>query len=243
MTFKSKMRQSLPQDLLRLYTQIFYPEEMAKYRGLRETPPSSPHDYSLVPFLQRRAIFFHIPKCAGISVAETLFGCRAGGHMGLHSYKNAFSHREFSSFFKFTFVRNPWDRLASAYFFLREGGINEQDKHQAAQSVDRFADFTAFVEGFISQEDFGKFLHLKPQYSFVCASPESAPEVDFIGRYEQVRDDFATISGELGLDLELPHRNAGASRPRDYRTLYTDRTAEIVAQAYARDIALFGYTF
>lgn len=74
-------------------------------------------------------------------------------------------------------------------------------------------------------------------------SPGGPLEVDFIGRFEKIDEDFDHIAGRLGLDVSLPRRNAGTSRPRDYRQLYTDRTAEIVAKAYARDIALFGYDF
>lgn len=242
MSFRHKLRGSLPADALRLYTRLAHPQEMAHYRRLRETPPRSEQDTSLKPFLERRAIFFHIPKCAGLSVSRELFGCRGGGHMGLHAYRQAFSAREFGRFYKFTFVRNPWDRLVSAYFFLRDGGLNEDDR-QRAEQIARYPDFTAFVEEFIAREPFARILHLRPQHSFLCASDTSPPEVDFIGRFERIGEDFARVSRALGLDRELPRRNAGASRPEGYRQLYTERTAAIVAEAYARDIALFGYSF
>lgn len=243
MTFKQRLRAQLPQDLLRLYTRAAHPAEMAEYRRLRAVVPRSAEDISLKPFVERRAIFFHIPKCAGLSVSRELFGCRGGGHMGLHAYRHAFTAREFARFYKFTFVRNPWDRLVSAYFFLKDGGLNADDRQSAEASITRFPDFTAFVEDFIAREDFGRVLHLRSQHSFLCTSPESPPAVDFIGRFERIAEDFATVSRALGLNKVLPRHNAGASRPEGYRQLYTDRTAEIVAQAYARDIALFGYSF
>lgn len=246
MSLKQTIRSVAPHDLLRHYTRIFHPQEMAVYDQLRKTPPQSPNDTSLRPCLERRAIFFHIPKCAGISVARELFGCRAGGHFTLHNYQTAFSQREFLSFYKFTFVRNPWDRLASAYFFLRGGGLTELDHQNSERTVCRFSDFTAFVEGYIARCDFTEILHLRSQHSFLCASDRSPPEVDFIGRFERLSDDFAKIGNVLGIDRQLSHRNAAGSRPQgSYREFYTERTAQIVADAYAyaRDIELFDYRF
>lgn len=244
MNVKAILRRCLPQDVKRHYARIAHPEDMARYDTLRAAPVTDPMDMSFRPFLEQRAIFFHIPKTAGISVAQSLFGCRAGQHMLFYEYKRAFSAREFRQFYKFTFVRNPWDRLVSAYHYMRDGGMSELDARQAEDSVHRYPVFSDFVEHYMTRPGFETKLHLRSQWQFICASETAAPELDFVGRFETLAADFATIARRLNRDETLPHRNAGASRQKqDYRSFYTDRTAEIVAQAYARDIALFGYRF
>lgn len=226
-----------------MYRRFAYPEQMARYRMLLEHEPQSANDVSLLPFVRHRAIFVHIPKCAGISVATTLFGCRGLGHLEIHEYKNAFRSRDFQRFFKFTFVRNPWDRLASAYFFLRDGGMNEVDEERADQSVRRFPDFEQFVTGFVAQEDFEKVLHFRSQHSFLSDIPGGAAR----GRFHRpVREDrrglrpYCRAARPRCLAAAPQCRHLASAR---LSSLYTDRTAEIVAKAYARDIALFGYDF
>src|SRR5258708_2253062 len=80
-----------------------------------------------------RCIFIHIPKPGGSSMAAALFG-EASRHVPYFEYEQA-NPRKFRQFFKFAFVRNPWDRLVSTYWFLRKGGVNEQDRRWAEQNL------------------------------------------------------------------------------------------------------------
>ena len=75
---------------------------------------------------RHRCIFIHIPKTAGSSIVEMLFN-EPSRHIPYFVYRDA-NPEKFRQFFKFAFVRNPWDRLVSTYFFLREGGVNEDDR-------------------------------------------------------------------------------------------------------------------
>src|ERR1700746_1966012 len=70
-----------------------------------------------------RCIFIHIPKTAGSSVVEVLFGERSR-HIPYFEYEQA-NPGKFRRYFKFSFVRNPWDRLVFSYFFLRAGWMRE----------------------------------------------------------------------------------------------------------------------
>jgi hypothetical protein len=65
--------------------------------------------------------------------------------------------------------------------------------------------------------------------------------VDFVGRFESLREDFGHVCRTLGLNLRLPHANKSAHR--DYRTCYNDRTAELVGTHFRQDVERFGYTF
>ncbi len=67
--------------------------------------------------------------------------------------------------------------------------------------------------------------------------------VDFIGHYERLQPDYDTVCERIGVARrELPHRRKAANR-RDYRTYYTDRTADLIAEYFRDDIERFGYSF
>lgn len=209
-----------------------------KERRERQTNPI----YSCRPFDERRCIFVHIPKCAGISVCQSLFGNIAGGHDSIRSYQLMFSPHEFSEYFKFAFVRNPWDRLVSAYLYLKEGGRVESDRAVAAKSVKPFKDFEDFVRRGITQKPIRKVFHFRPQVQFICLL-RNRPALDFIGRFETLNEDFAYITRRLNVQATLQQLNRTASKQRDYREYYTEETARIVGEVYADDVKVLGYSF
>ncbi|MCH7728592.1 MAG: hypothetical protein IH991_19230 [Planctomycetes bacterium] len=69
--------------------------------------------------------------------------------------------------------------------------------------------------------------------------------LDFLIRYENLQEDYASVCERIGLPLsELPSLKT-KSRPerRHYSTYYDDRTRELVAKAYHRHVDHFGYRF
>jgi hypothetical protein len=141
----------------------------------------------------------------------------------------------FDSFYKFAFVRNPWDILVSLYhFMLSDPEIPRHDEVKA------LADFEAFVGWSIAEASpFPKGI-TKLQADMVT-DRDGKLLIDDIGYYETLREDFTRICRHVGIDAELPHLNS--SRHRDYRSYYNDRTRALVGEHFARDINLFGYTF
>ncbi len=62
-------------------------------------------------FDETRSIFIHIPKTAGVSLCEALYGTPIISHARLRHYQVVYDWQTYESYFKFAFVRNPWDRL------------------------------------------------------------------------------------------------------------------------------------
>lgn len=239
---KDGVKPALPLELVHLSRRMSNPGDYRRLRGFRDWSIEE-DDHSIVPFLESGTLFVHIPKCAGVSVMTSLFGCLGGGHTTLAEYQIVFDPGEYRSLWKFTFVRNPWDRLVSAYSFLREGGMNEDDRRRAAMSTDRFSSFEEFVREFIGKEDFARLVHFRPQHRFACLSDTAPPGVDFVGRFERLGEDFARVCEKMGREVTLASANRTKARPRDYRSHYDADTAAIVGRAYARDVELFGYSF
>jgi hypothetical protein len=134
-------------------------------------------------------------------------------------------------YFKFAFVRNPWDLVVSTYHFFQQ--------YPAAMAMD--PDYRFVVEYL----DFERFVYLYPtlisDMSSMFCDERGAPIVDYIGRFETMEEDFSVISQRIGIDVELQHVNA--SRRSSYRDYYSDLSRSVVASHFARDIERFGYEF
>lgn len=136
--------------------------------------------------------------------------------------------REWSEYFTFAFVRNPWSWQVSLYFFVLQTKYNHH--HEIVKSLGSFRDYIRWrVDG-----------HKKLLSDFVFDESEQRL-VDYVGRIETLERDFEEICERVGVDVILPHKNK--SKHRDYREYYDDETRELVAQHFAPDIDAFGYCF
>jgi len=233
---------ALPHDLRRAAVRVLRPE---LYRHLMEMRgPEAKHPRAdLSEFVRRRALFVHVPKAAGSSVRESLFGGRTPSHMTMHYFMIAFSRAEFDSMFKFAFVRNPWDRVYSAWRFMQAGGGNREDAMQAQRCLSQFRDFEDFILRGIGTPPVAEVIHFSPQTDFVELCPGRMP-LDFIGYFEQFEQDYLYIASRMGVQLdEVPWENKTKGKRSDYRDAYTPAMIEKVAEIYRRDVELFGYDF
>ena len=185
-----------------------------------------------------RCVFIHIPKAAGTSLTRTLFDSPSR-HLHYTEYQRT-NPRKFQQYFKFTFVRNPYDRLFSAYTFLKKGGLNELDRTWAQQHLSAYSDFDSFVHGWVSPENIQTWTHFKPQHFWICDASLNL-KVDFVGRFEQMDADVAVVQARLGMPVaRLPKINV-TNRPRSAEEAYTAEMRAIVAQVYQTDFKLFAY--
>ena len=191
---------------------------------------------------QYKCIFVHIPKCAGISISQSLFGEVSKAHRSIQEYKSIYPAKDFSEYFKFTFVRNPWDRLVSSFIFLRNGGMNIWDKKWASLNLLDFKDFDSFVHGWLRRENITSWFHFIPQYQYIYLKNGTIP-LNFIGSYENLNDDFDYLCDRFSINVELLRLNVSPLEGNDYRKYYTAETRRIVAEVYAEDIAMLGYSF
>lgn len=239
---KQQLLDALPRRIyLELKHREFKLTRRAQFERMQEMRRiTTDQGYSYKPFDDKRAIFVHIPKCAGVSVNKTLFGGLAGGHVSLDGYLNIFEPKSIIEYFKFTIVRNPWDRLVSAYFFLKDGGFNEDDKLWAESELGAFHDFDEFVCRWVTKDNVWKWHHFRPQHHYMLERREKI-SLDFVGFLENLDEDFAFIAARLGLDCTLSTVNS--SNHGSYMHYYSDKTRNLVADVYSEDIRLLGYRF
>jgi len=220
-----------------IYKQLHRKEiEALKY----QVHPSSKGDFSLRHFYGNECIFIHITKSAGTSLALSLFG-ELPYHYTAQQYRVIYGRKDFNRFFKFTFVRNPWDRLYSAYSYLKGGGWDENDKKWAALNLVEVNSFSDFVLKWFSTEKLMSHIHFWPQSKFICDKNDK-PIIDYLGYFENLSDDFSHVIKTMNLpEKTLKHTNS--SKRVSYREVYTQEMIGKIAHIYKQDIDNFGYTF
>ncbi len=221
---------------------VRHPRHMLRLQVMRRSQNRT--GYSLQQFERTRSIFIHIPKASGVSITRSLYGNLGCGHLPMREYELAFSPRFVRESFIFTFVRNPWDRLHSAYRFLVKGGMNRADAQWRDAHRDCLASFEQFVEAGLRVPEIAGSLHIIPQSRFLHSPVYGYQCVDFVGFFENLDDDFGAVCRAMSVqDTALPHQNRTAGDAVDYKTVYTNRMRDIVAEFYREDIDLLGYDF
>lgn len=208
---------------------------------------NNPGDYSSTHcFDYYKCIFIHIPKTAGLSISKTLFGNYAGTHLSINHYIAKFGRKTVDKYFKFTFARNPWERLYSAFTFLKRGGINEKDMEFADKYLSGVKNFESFVMDWLNEESMFGYWHFVPQYHFITLKEDrNKMLIDFVGRFENLEADFKHVCEVLKLGNKnlLKINTNKTDRDQSYMEMYNEEMIKKVAHLYKMDIQLFNYSF
>jgi hypothetical protein len=192
---------------------------------------------------KHKFIFLHIPKTAGLSLVEALSKNSHSndfkkGHFKLQRYFDSFNDTyDLSEYFIFSIFRNPFERSVSAFNYLKQGGLNDFDKKARDKLGMQNLSFKEFVLKYFRKDLHQQ--HFIPQVDFIG---QHFNMVNFIGKFENLQEDFNTICDKIGIPQQkLPHKNK--SNHKHYTEYYDEETKQIVAEKYARDIEYFGYEF
>jgi hypothetical protein len=150
------------------------------------------------------------------------------GHITLEELRPHVKAQAWASFFKFAFVRNPFDRFVSyCAFITRDGDEFENDPQAVMRDV-------------LAHPPHDHIL-FHPQHSFVT-DPSGALLADYVGRVEEMQKSYDEISARVGIPTSRLEK-VNATKRRNYREYFDDKLIEGVAKLYARDLELFGYEF
>lgn len=206
---------------------------------------------------EHRCVFVHIPKTGGTSIQRVLMPAVRVYMDTSHDTFTGWSEQHkiwmqhataqqivmlhessdtLKSYYKFCFVRNPWDRALSDYLWLRED-IGTSD---------------TFLDYLLERGDFEPVLqhkntrdwrgdHVAPQSNYTH-DHHDVQLVDYVGRFEDLQTCFNKVCDRINMTpCQLPHVNR--TDHRHYTSYYDCQTREIVSRKYARDIQLFGYKY
>lgn len=193
-------------------------------------------------FRDIRAVYVHVPKVAGKSICDLFFNGENLGHMSYAWYERI-APDLCDRFFTFSFVRNPWDRLVSAYHYLLAGGAQKRDG-ALAKELSRFKNFDEFANQWLDEDKLQHHIHFVPQVEFL-KNTDGAIGLDFIGRFESLNSDVERVCSHLdSRDLNPRElKKVNVSCRDDYRRYYSEKSREVVADLYGADISKFGYSF
>lgn len=199
---------------------------------------------------KHRFIFVHIPKTGGMSVTNVLNqyaenpwrtrfrswaeSARLRKKVTFHKHELAIRIKEklprniFDNYFKFTFVRNPWDWHVSNYHY-----VLAHPEHDAHDKFKGFCSFREYAETIVA--------HRWTQMRWI-ADADGRLLVDYVGRFETLGSDLNYILSVLGLSaVTVPHINR--TDHAAYETYYDAQTRTLIEKASWADIDAFGYTF
>jgi len=248
--FKKKVEKSIRKVLNNLNHEArFYVGKMLfnSENKLVETLKKKPikqDNYSLKGFIDNKCIFVRIPKCGTQAIANSLFGNLGCGHKTILDFQYIFSPEEFKSMYKFAFVRHPYTRLASAYFFLKNGGVSKKDQEFSNNHLNYFRSFEEFIfKGFAIKKEIRQYLHFQPQYKFISTNNRDIL-VDFIGRFETIEEDYKIIAQKLGLNqgLHVKNKTRRKNQLDSYLDLYNEKMKKVVFDFYKEDFFILNYS-
>ncbi|KXI30820.1 sulfotransferase family 2 domain-containing protein [Paraglaciecola hydrolytica] len=158
-------------------------------------------------------------------------------HAGVIAAKEMLPAAVFDNLFKFAFVRNPWDLQVSSYHHI------QKEAPHLLSGINNFSEFIHYKLDANRPAIFHFDISTKRQTDHLV-DLDGKIVVDFIGRYENLSEDFIQVQQRLNLkQLTMPHKRKAPKRDADYRQYYSDETAEKVARYFAKDIRLLNYAF
>ena len=188
-----------------------------------------------------KCIFIHVPKVAGSSIERVIYQTDGWlvGHVKASDYVK-FDKNKFESYFSFGFVRNPYDRIVSAYHYLKNDSPAPLDIEWGRLHINNLT-FEEFILR-LQDEYFRKKILLKNhfsfQYKYLCDKNMNIL-VNFVGKFEQLDNDFKKILNILHRKDNLVHVNK--SKHLNYRDYYNSQTYKIIREIYKNDFEIFDY--
>ena len=202
------------------------------------------YPYNLTICDDPKFIWFRNAKVGTRSIFNALDNAKVK-YTAEHALNCHYSPQKYKDYYKFAFIRNPWDRLVSGWrqkVFVPAWshkktvrktilGIPPSDYIQM-QKFENFISFCSTID--IKNCD----SHFRLQCALIDLN-----EVDHIGKFENFDVDVKEIFKFLDLPInQVPHKNKSKRRP-SYKSYYTEETMQQVAKIYQKDIQVFGYTF
>jgi hypothetical protein len=161
-------------------------------------------------------------------------------HADAATIRSCIQPQQWSSYFKVSLARNPWDRAVSFFYWENR---RDPEMRPAKRFYHRLG--VPFDEPKILREKFRQFLksdRWSDNDRFYFEADRLC--VDFVIRYENLNDDFAEVCRRLELPTpDLPRLKAGIREKHHYSRYYDDETRALVAERHKNDIKILGYRF
>lgn len=200
-------------------------------------------------------IFVHIPKNGGSSIEDMIWPptqkrteqelwmgfvkpfynkYQTGGlqHLLAWQIRQEVGSSFFAQALKFTMVRNPWDKAISQFTYM-----SKREDLRNFLGMDKECEFAKYLELIALK----RHVQWDPQYKFIL-DEQGQPLVNEILRFENFDTDVTRVLNLLGVKFDVI-LHAKKSNRTHYSEYYSPETKEMVADIYAKDIEMLGYSF
>lgn len=190
-------------------------------------------------------IFIHTPRTGGSSIERALHGKDwwnthpPSKHLTAHVAKKIYAPY-WDDYFKFSFVRNPWDRMVSMLKYSSHYKLYlNKNKQIFTNNYFNWFGKIEYDTRFFNFKQFNDFVPIKNSvYSNIIGE-----KINFIGKFEKLQEDFDELCSLLKIkNIELPHIEKSGNR-ENYRNYYSENEKNIISEKYAKDIEKFKYEF
>ncbi len=179
-------------------------------------------------------IFIHINKTGGTSIAKAI-GLPTIRHLPVKKVIDIVGQKEFEEAFKFTAIRNPWDKVVSQYKY-------RVNTNQTAMKSNPISFKNWVVKTYGEQDEYylDKPKMFAAQSDWLKDYNNQLPNFEII-RFESLHADFQKIAKQIGVKSKLRHLNA--TQKDVYTDYYDEKTKSIIEDWYKEDIERFGYKY
>lgn len=151
------------------------------------------------------------------------------GHLSLRQIRPFMGDEAFAEFFKFAFVRNPFDRFVSyCAFMTRDGDAFQREPRQVMRHI------------LFEMRPMHHIL-FRPQHELLV-DDDGKLLADTVGRVEDMQDSYDRICARLNIPSAALGQ-VNSSRRGSYRDYYDQGLIDGVGELYRRDLELFDYRF
>ena len=203
---------------------------------------------------QYNCIFVHIPKTAGTSIIKRIESLSPVTEVKNNLAKNDFYHSTYShckesikdlqSYFKFTVVRNPWDRACSWFFYRKqriEKNLNGVRRDMMKNKVELIKEYDFMNKDF--NEWLDRYIEVEWDFTWFSLSHSQMTWIDRTENFDKICK-FETLQSDLNeIGINIRHSNKSSNRNLLYRELFNLNSINLINRHYEEDIDLFKYGF
>lgn len=183
-------------------------------------------------------VLLHIPKAAGTSICQVIYGTKAGDHRSLRDYQCVFTVNQFENFQIIAVTRDPTSRFLSAFNYLKQGGRNKHDELTRDQFLADSETAYDFAVKCCDEPRLLNLLHFRPQTTFLETSTEDVRGRVHIFRIEEMDEIQKFLSDSTQQSVTIPKRNVTSC---DTVSPPSRKLQAVVERLYRSDFAKLGY--
>lgn len=219
-------------------------------------------DRRIIVCPEHEFVYIRIPKCANSTISMLLYQATTGhvdDNMRPRYAKQFFNHpgevgllnsiKARYSYFIFTFVRNPYDRLLSVYLNKFVLANRSRQSYLGKLYGDTILKYCEGQEstflGFCRYLDHGGVRvdpHWLPMVDFMWPSVK---RIDYIGRLETIETDmkniFKRIYGKFDFNIQTRYGPEPTNAEKKISRYYDEECKEIIRRLYRADFDCFEY--